>query len=219
MISSIYISRAPEDVPGLLSFCEDRKIVLTAISLIRFEALPFIIKHSFDVVFFSSPRSVDYFLDHHVLLSETQIACVGKGTAESIKARGLNPDFIGPFPGEPTKNALSLAHWLGNRRILFPVSEISMGSMVEFIPEQQIEVLTVYRTIPIPASIPDHDVYVFSSPSNVESYLMTNNSPKGKVFAWGRSTQKALKKHSIDVVHTLETSDETELITILVSLQ
>jgi uroporphyrinogen-III synthase len=124
----------------------------------------------------------------------------------------LTPDFIGSSPGEPSKNAKELADWLGNRRILFPVSEISKGSLTEFIPSSQAETVLVYSTKPAPVTIAQQDVYIFSSPSNVDSFLLQNPTPTGVIVAWGKSTKRSLKEHSIFPSVTLLRSEESELI-------
>ena len=218
MITSIYITRELGDIPQLQTFCGEHQLRLTAKSQITFESLDFEIGKPFDVVFFSSPRSVIHFLSRVPIPENVAIGCVGKGTAEQVRRAGFNPDFIGSTPGEPSKNAKELAGWLGNRRILFPVSEISKGSLTEFIPSSQVETVFVYTTKRSPVSIDQNDVYIFSSPSNVGSFLLQNPSPSGIVVAWGNSTERSLREQSIIPSITLLHSEESELISQLLTL-
>ncbi len=218
MITSIYITRELGDVPQLQTFCGEHQLRLTAKSQITFESLDFEIGNPFDVVFFSSPRSVIHFLSSVRIPQNVAIGCVGKGTAEHVRRVGFNPDFVGSTPGEPSKNAKELADWLGNRRILFPVSEISKGSLTEFIPSSQVETVFVYTTKRSPVSIDQHEVYIFSSPSNVDSFLLRNPSPSGIIVAWGKSTERSLREQSIIPSITLLQSEESELNSQLLTL-
>ena len=212
MISSIYITRELVDIPQLQAFCEEHNLAITAKSQISFNAIDFEITHPYDVVFFSSPRSVSYFLKKHQISSKSKIGCVGKGTALQAQRLGLTTDFIGSHSGEPSKNAKELADWLGDRRILLPISDISQRNLIEFIPSDQVETVIVYSTQFSPLTIPKQDVYIFSSPSNVESFLQCNKPPNGIIIAWGKSTENELKAHSIHSNVTLLRSEESELI-------
>lgn len=218
MISSIYITRELVDIPQLQAFCEEHDLTLTAKSQISFDAIDFEIAHPYDVVFFSSPRSITYFLKKHPIPSKFKIGCVGKGTAIHAQRLGLTPDFVGSYSGEPSKNAQELAEWLGDRRILFPISDISQRNLIEFIPSDQVEAVIAYSTKSSPLAIPKQDVYIFSSPSNVESFLQCNEAPNGIIIAWGKSTENVLKAHSIHPNVTLLRSEESELIVALSSV-
>lgn len=218
MISSIYITRPLTEVPKLKSFCDQNKIALDAYSQIRFSPIDFKIDHSFDVIFFSSPRSACFFLEKNTIPADVAIACVGKGTAEYVRNLGFDADFIGEKTGDPYQNAEDLAKWLGKRRILFPVSDISRGSMLKYIPESQLEIIPVYKTVTESKSVNAHDLYVFTSPSNISSFFLTNEIPRGLVVAWGKSTERALQELLIPATFTLMKSTDEELIAYLSSL-
>jgi uroporphyrinogen-III synthase len=212
---SLYISRNIQDVRLLERYCLIHNIHLTAISQIFFEKLDFVVKHPFDVVFFSSPRSIDFFINAYPLPNEIKIACVGDGTANHLKKMGYSIDFCGMNPGLPDLNARDFADWLGNRHVLFPLSDRSKEHMLTFVSPKQLEKIRVYKTKFESVYIPNHDVYIFSSPSNVNSFLERNKIPQGDIIAWGKSTEEALVNHGIQVRHTLKTSSETELINYL----
>jgi uroporphyrinogen-III synthase len=218
LISSIYITRSLSEVPKLKSFCDENRIILHGYSQISFTPIDFTVRHSFDVIFFSSPRSAHFFLEKNTLPFNITIACVGKGTAEYVRNLGFEADFIGEKTGDPTENAADLAKWLGKRRILFPVSDISKGSMLKYIPESQLEIVPVYKTVPEARSVNEHDLYIFTSPSNISSFLLKNEAPDRMVVAWGKSTEQTLLELSIPVTFILMKSDEEELIGRLYSL-
>ncbi len=215
MIRSVYISKTIEDVLLLRDFCQQNGISLTTISQISFRSLTFNIHKPFDVIFFSSPRSVEYFLQFISIPIEIKIACVGSGTAKHLEAMGYAIDFFGKTPGAPVQTAKEFASWLGEQRVLFPESDNGLGSMQQFLSPEQYEVISVYSTLYEPAIIAPHDVYVFSSPSNVESFLTVNKVPDGLVIAWGKSTESILRKYGINASYTLSTSSVVELLELL----
>jgi uroporphyrinogen-III synthase len=84
--------------------------------------------------------------------------------------------------------------------VFFPVSDRSLGSITKVFSADQIEVLSVYHTLLNPIKIPTCAVYIFTSPSNVESFILINSIPLGAhVIAWGDSTAAALLEAGIEV--------------------
>jgi hypothetical protein len=69
--------------------------------MISFVGLDFKVEESFDVVFFSSPRSVQFFLEKHKLSGQILIGCVGSATADELAKWGLKAAFIGSNAGHP----------------------------------------------------------------------------------------------------------------------
>lgn len=202
-------------MPLLQAFCIQEEIELTAFPQIKFSEQTFSIKKPYQVIFFSSPRCVDFFLLNETIPDDVKIACVGASTADHLTKKGLQPDFIGSFPGDPDKNAKELSEWVSDRSVLFPVSSISKGSMNKFIPADQIEIVQVYITEFCPKKVADHDIYIFSSPSNVDSFLEVNKAPETIVIAWGKTTESCLLSKEIPVAKVLNKSNESELIELL----
>ena len=218
MIRSLFISREPEDATELSAFCQEQSIELIAHSLIRFEAIPFEINQSYDVVFFASIRTAEFFLKEVTPPATTLYACIGARTAEKLKIRGINCHFIGDQSGQPEKVAEDFKKWVWDRTVLFPQSTRSHRSIVSQLdPAQCIEV-PVYETLPDCKPVCDCDAYVFSSPSNLESFLSCNDLPTGKIIAWGETTRKAAIKKGLNIHSTLSQSDDAELISILRSI-
>lgn len=215
VIRSLFISREKEEVTDLTSYCQDHSIELIARSLIRFEAVPFDIIVPFDVVFFSSIRAAEFFLKEVTPPSTTLYACIGARTAEKLKNRGINCHFIGDQSGRPEKVAEEFKKWVWDRTVLFPQSSRSHRSVVSVLDPMQCIEITVYETISDCKTIPECEVYVFSSPSNLESFLSCNSAPSGKIIAWGETTRKAAEKKGLNVHSTLSNSDDAELISII----
>lgn len=212
---TLFISKSESEVDELLDFCHENKIQLTAESLIRFNSIPFQITKPYDVVFFASIRAAEFFLANEVLDSNKEIACIGQTTAEKLISLGFNLDFIGEKAGKPDEVAKSFKTWLGNRTVLIPQSTISKRSIASRIPEDQLLEVIVYKTVSDCKTIPPCDIYIFTSPSNFESFLSCNASPQGKIIAWGDTTKKCIELHGLTVDITLEKADLKELITVL----
>ena len=85
--SSIFISRNQDDVLLLQCFCEMHNLKLISKSLIEFNKTAFILPKKWDVLFFPSPRAVDFFFNQFTFydFSDKKIACAGKGTALMLK--------------------------------------------------------------------------------------------------------------------------------------
>jgi len=212
LINSIFISKSIDEVSELKDFCDSRNIELHASSLISFRPLPFSISDSFEVIFFSSIRAVNFFLDKESIAEGTKIACIGKATAEKLNSKGYLIDFQGKQSGEPEKVALEFKNWLGHRKVLIPHSTISKRTIATILNPNQVIEVPVYHTDFNCCKIPDCDVYIFTSPSNFESFQTCNGSPKGKLIAWGNTTRKAIEKQNLNVDLSLEKSDLKELI-------
>ena len=213
MIRSVFISRNLEEVPELSEFCAQRNIRLTAQSLIRFKAVPFSITEEYPVIFFSSIRAAHFFLLEKELAPSTAIACIGAETALKLKQLGLECEFVGDKAGDPESVAAAFKNWLGDRKVLIPCSDRSNRSVANALPEGQSQEVIVYKTIHDPVLINDCDIYIFSSPTNVESFFKENILPDpAAVISWGKTTDRALQKHDITPVHTLQHSSNKEIV-------
>lgn len=189
---------------------------LQAESLIRFEALPFKILGNPDIVCFTSPRSVWFYFQNPINSDTIEYACVGSFTAAKVSELGHFVAFIGSDPGDPEKTSKEFAVWVGERTVLFPESDRSLGSLSKGLPANQVMRIPAYKTVLHSQIIPKKDIYVFTSPSNAESFLLNNKLPKKKtIIAWGKTTANYLLQKKIEVEHTLSSSSENELVAYL----
>lgn len=219
MIRKIFISRDPNGCDSLVEFCERRLLELIAKSLISFEPTSFQISDTFDVIFFSSIRSAEYFLKQYKIDYNLKVACIGSETATKLQNLGMNVDFIGENSGNPSEVSLEFKNWLGSRKVLIPHSSESLLSITEFLNPSQILLVEVYKTSLNPTKITICDSYIFTSPTNVRAFLMTNDtSSLKKVIAWGRSTEKELLLNKIPVMKVLQTGTLIELESYLTSI-
>lgn len=216
MIRSIFISRNSTELPLLAEFCEQHAINLLDHSLISFESVLTKYTNTPDVLFFSSIRSAEFYLAQNQISPHTAIATIGYKTAEKLKELGLKINFIGSTAGDPESVAKEFSSWLNGRKVLIPCSDRSNRSIASFLPEDQVEEIVIYRTGFTPVEISLCDMYVFSSPSNVESFLILNKLPENAlVVAWGKTTEKTLNKHGIKPTLVLSTSTEEEIVNFL----
>lgn len=194
----IFISKDPSQVSALKNVIEEEKGKLTARAFIRFEKIPVTDVPTADIVFFSSPRSVQYFLEDHKIPNDTLIACVGGSTHNELKRHGITANFVGADDRSIDEVANDFKIFAADARVLFPVSTLSIGTIASKIDQDKRCVIEVYRTILDSESMDAFDIYVFTSPSNVRSFLLKNDIPSGaEVIAWGNSTEKELSTREI----------------------
>lgn len=194
----LFISKHESEVEELAAFCTAKNIELTAKSLIEFESIDFEIKEPFDIIFFSSPRSVMFFLRSQSLPKDTVIATVGKTTGKLLKELGYNPVFEGEG-SDPESIAEAFELFAKDKRILFPLSEQSLRSISSRLPSDRIEEIRVYRTCPKQVNIEPQDYYVFTSPSNFEAFFSSNSfSEHAHIISWGKSTFQAIKSKGFE---------------------
>jgi uroporphyrinogen-III synthase len=216
----IFISRNKQEVLKLAEFCKNRNWQLFPKSLISFHSIPFVVKSDFDVVFFPSPRAAQFFLNENlnVDFSTKFFATAGEQTASTINKMGYGIHFFPTLSGNVIQVRQEFQNWLGSKKVLYVGSNLARKSVLTNLDEKQWSFLQVYETIFEKAKIPESDIYVFTSPSNVQSFLINNILPKNaKVIAWGSTTAEKLENLNVEVKHTLERSEEKELIDLLIN--
>jgi uroporphyrinogen-III synthase len=207
----VFISKDPQELHAALHqlWAEG---VLTAQSLLSYSPVSFTCQPTFDLVFFASIRAAEFYLAQCAAPAIFGVA--GSETALKIEQKfGLKAAFVAQNSGNPAQEATAFNQWRANRSVLFPSSNLSLGTYSKLIPEQQKKILPVYQTNFMQQRIDAHQVYVFSSPSNVSAFFETNHlAENAQIIAWGKSTEKALKDRGINVTHTLLKDQQAELL-------
>lgn len=211
---SLFISRNHNEINRLIEFCSTHKIDLISHSFLSFEQVICSIKESYEAIFFGSPRAVKFFFSQqHLAENCTIIGCIGEVTAESLRAIGIEPTFVGHQAGNPTEVGEKFNQLVGLKRVLFPQAEKSNRSVSSLFPKTQLEEVTCYKTNINSIEIPNCDYYVFTSPSNVEGFLKSNVIPSNaSVIAWGKTTAKFLVGKGIVVDYTMKEAKEEEVL-------
>ena len=213
MKRQLFISKNLNEIERLINFCQEMEIELIAHSFLQFEPIPFKIESTYEAIFFGSPRAVNFFLQQEIVDSSVFIGCVGEITAQALIEKGYTPNYIGKSAGDTSKIALEFKDVVGERNVLFPQSAISNRSISSVFPEEQIKEISIYNTVTWTKTIPHCNYYIFTSPSNVDGFLIDNQFPStAKIIAWGKTTEKYLIEKGVKVEHTLKNSTVDELI-------
>jgi len=195
---NIFISKDPSEVFPLEEVIKKAGGQLYARRFIRFEKSSKSKSYSTDIIFFSSPRGVHYYLDEFSIASNTIIGCVGKSTLRALNEFGYRADFVGRDGKSIDEIANDFKDFADNSTVLFPGSNISLGTIASKFDKEKCVTMEVYRTLLDSVSTEVFDVYVFTSPSNVRSYLLKNKLPNDVIIiAWGNSTEKELLSRGI----------------------
>lgn len=141
-------------------------------------------------IFFTSPRALEVF-QKKCSLDKFKIACLGKGTLKAL-GNHYEATFVGE--GEVEEVAQQFRRVLGDEDVVFPCSKQSLLRVPSALPSSQVKVLYTYSTLARSQfSIPDADVYFFTSPSNVHAFFSKQIPAQNSRFlTMGLSTQEAL---------------------------
>lgn len=213
----VFYSREATKAQQIQQFCAENGFQLLAQSLITFEAVPFhLAEKKADVIFFTSPRSFDFFTAEETVESTQEIACIGAGTKNHIEACGFQVSFFGTDATNPDDVAEAFKSWLGKRTVLFPVSEISNRSVQKALEKEQYQEVVIYKTVSQSKAFePIPDILIFSSPSNAAAYLEKNQvHPHQHVACFGRTTELYLQSRNI-AADVLQSPDEAGVVTYL----
>jgi len=184
-------------------------------SLIQTESVSFEDTPACDWIFFSSKNAVKYFFEQTPdMPPNIKFGVTGHATAMQLRKY----DFIESFCGTSSDMELTgkqFAELANGKTILFPQAEDSLQTIQKQLSAATACInLTVYKTSPVTdEEIPQSDVIVFTSPSNVAAFFAGKNIPSfKKVIAIGKSTEKKLREYGVTEVNVPYTPDETGLV-------
>jgi hydroxymethylbilane synthase len=150
-----------------------------------------------DWVFFASSNAVDHFFEQNVELKpKTKFGVIGKSTEQELKKHNRNAAFVGSIPDTKVIGK-KFAKAVGNETVLFPQAKGGLRTIQQqFEDATKLTDLVVYETVKKEnAKMPNAEILVFTSPSNVESYFEKGKvNDKQKVIAIGKSTEKKLQE-------------------------
>jgi len=173
---------------------------------------------AFGWIFFTSPNAVANFSAFDAL-SNQQVAAIGKGTASALKAKGVGVHFQGD--GKTENIAAEFKNILGGQKALVICAENGLRSIQQGLNVGSFEEMFVYRTVANPVELTEMpDLVAFTSPSNVESFLISNKIlPQTKVVAIGHSTAAALHNQKINISAIAWQSSELALADTILGLE
>ena len=217
MIRSILITKSKDDKGALYDYCKTHNIEIVYHSFLTFSKVDLLEIPRTEVLFFSSKRAVDYFLEQASISPETQIACIGKATKNHLELLGYNVDYVGQQAGQPENVSKHFASWMGNKSCAILLAKESKQTILQHLNPTNIKICVVYQTHILGYKLNQQfDCIVFTSPSNAEGFLKENTiSETTKVIAWGETTKRCLMEHQLEVWKTLKSASEEELIEIV----
>ncbi len=197
----VFITRNLRDTDYLSRALKGVNYSIEGKSLIEFKKITIKELPKTDWIFFSSKHAVKYFFEQKPKIENVKMGCVGKATADELRAFGHRAQFI----GQSTDTKLvgkQFASLVGAGKVLFPVARESMQSIQWQFPKRENAInLVVYATLKHSIEISeDTEIIVFTSPSNVEAFFEKNKfGVNQKAVAMGEATQNALKKKKVNV--------------------
>ncbi len=217
MIRSILITKSNENQGVLADFCKSQNIQLLYHSFLTFSKVELVEIPKTEVLFFSSKRAVDYFLEQASISPETQIACIGEATKNHLELLGYNVDYVGQQAGNPETVSKDFATWLGEKTCTILLAKDSKKSIIKHLNPTNTKCCVVYETVIHTFTFEQSfDFVIFTSPSNVTGYLKKNKiTDSTKVIAWGETTKRYLEDNQLDVSKTLKSASEQELVEML----
>jgi len=209
----VFVSRNEADAAELVAELSMSNCTAFCQSLISIDYLPFQIQKDFDWVFFSSSNGARSFFEHAANV-HAKYAAIGPATAKAVP---FECDFVGE--GTNTEEiARMFFHLAGCERVLFPSAQDSLNSAASFFQEDQIEIISTYKTTRLTVALPEARVYLFSSPSNVFAAQESNDLTKLNCVAYGSATAKALQEAGVRNIHLVSSWDQKEIAEDLKSL-
>jgi hydroxymethylbilane synthase len=171
-----------------ISFIETRKV--------NFSKMP-----QTDWIFFASSNAVDHFFEQQPELKpKTKFGVIGKSTELTLKKYNKNAAFVGSI-NDTKVVGKKFAKAVGTETVLFPQAKGGLRTIQQqFEDASKLHDLVVYETVKKEnVKLPEANILVFTSPSNVESFFEKNKiQPDQKVVAIGESTNKKLKQFGIE---------------------
>lgn len=170
-----------------VSFIETKKVSINTVT-------------ACDWVFFASSTAVDFFFQQNPeLKSKTKFGVIGKSTEQALKKFNKNAAFVGSV-NDTQVVGKKFAKTVGTETVLFPQAKGGLRTIQQqFTDSSKLTDLPVYETVKKENfSLPEAQVLVFTSPSNVTSFFEKQKiSDKQKVIAIGKSTEKKLNEYGV----------------------
>ncbi len=205
---SIWISRTLAKDSVFNKLTKSSQISLTAESLIDMKILKIDSLPPCDWIFINSAFAINSIIHLKNGLKSKKIAAFGQSTAKYLQKNGLKVEFIGE--GAPSDVAQSFSSILKSEKIVFfPSSNRSLGTVQSVLENRHKIVLETYQTLLIDKKVENYDFLVFTRPSNVEAFLLSNKVGDIKTISIGPSTTKALKNAGF--INVLESFQSSEL--------
>jgi uroporphyrinogen-III synthase len=162
----------------------------------------------YDWLVVTSPNGADEVARRAV--NVPRVAAVGPGTAEALRAHGIEPAFV---PRESTQEGLVREFPERGARVLFAAAE---GARRHAIDALGADFIPVYRTRLLEPEPPEGDVVVLASGSAARAYAGVGG--RAPAVTIGPETTRVARSVGLDVVAEAATHDLDGLVAAVVSV-
>jgi len=199
--TSIIITRDLEDNSFFKNVLQGNGYTVHGISFIETKKVALTKTPQSDWVFFASSNAVDFFFEQNPELKpKTKFGVIGKSTEQELKKHNKNAAFVGSI-NDTKVVGKKFAKAVGVETVLFPQAKGGLRTIQQqFEDATKLTDLVVYETVKKDnTKLPDAEVIVFTSPSNVSSFFEKwKITSSQKVIAIGKSTEKKLHEFGIE---------------------
>ena len=213
-IKTIFISRNLSPGSVFAARLSQQGYNVTGESLIKISPIRFTHTPPTQWIFFSSKNAIRHFFTQSPAIAPgTKFGIMGKASAECLEGFGYKADFIGEGT-DVAKIGHAFSEMIGSESVLFPQAIDSLRSIQKHISFRNITYdLYVYKTsIKADFEVPNADVLVFTSPSNVSAYCSKQQFRAGqRTVAIGKSTLTRLKESGAKNITLAPSFDEEGL--------
>ena len=214
----IFISRKNKKDSFLQRTLENAGFSVQAASLIEMRPVATGQQPETEWVFFSSKNAVDFFLKAGHSLKGKKIGAISKATAQVIRQAGFVCDFIG-YSTDTALTGKQFAGVAGRSKVLFPIARESMKTIQKKLPVSQVFDMVVYETIRLIKELPEFDIPVFTSPSNVDAFFQLNPPQiPACAVAMGGATASRLHHYKVRKIAEPDAFDDLGLVMAVMQL-
>jgi|TARA_B110000879_G_scaffold63318_1_gene89103 uroporphyrinogen-III synthase len=202
-MKSILITREPIECGWLVRSLLAEGFDVVASSQIMLEAIePLPSMPKTDWIFFNSPKSAKLFFQTYTDLSlgDYKFAGLSTGTSKEVKKWTNRVDYTGSSSLKTEDISIDFLSIVANGdNVLIPCGSQTLGTLKKADEKKQVTEVEFYNTLPNNWVAPtDFDLILFSSPSNVDSYIQTHEiRPDTICLAIGDKTSEAIEKHGL----------------------
>jgi hydroxymethylbilane synthase len=190
----IFISNDDHDFLFLKKSLNDNGFLIESKSFIKIHPIPFREFKKTDWIFFNSKNAAKYFLENKPKLEKTKLAAIGEASANLIRNFGYEVAFVGS-EDSTNETAIAFAKLIENETVLFPQSKNSLQTIASYTKKENCFFIDIYETVELNSSHKvEADIYVFTSPSNSNSFFKQNKIVDKKIIAIGKATYDAIKQ-------------------------
>ncbi|MEO9532489.1 MAG: uroporphyrinogen-III synthase [Crocinitomicaceae bacterium] len=216
---SILVSRNLKSDSVLREWCSERNIDLIEAPFIRIDPVLDVEIPATDWIFFSSPNGLDIYFNHYPLMAP-KIGVYGAGTESRLKLKGIQADFVGDTAKTPLEIGEEFfGSIVASDTVLFPLSQLSKKSIAGTNKVNKVIEKVVYTTTLDGSEVPNVDLAILTSPSNIDGYLLKNIVGETKFIVLGETSRNYFQSLVLtEEIYVPKSASEEKVILLLEQL-